>query len=188
MDAAAQYALAYTLTTGAGLRGLLCLAVVSVVAHFGWMHPPQAFAWLGSTTAMVVLVAVAIADFIGDKIPVVDNALHVVHVVVKPAAAVILVGGSVHGHSNAELVTLMAVGAFNALGIHAASAAVRGTSTATTGGIANPFVSLFEDAIAALMLVLAFVAPLVAAALAIVLTIFIVRMAFVAWRSTHAAA
>jgi len=185
MDAAAQYALAYALTTSAGLRGLLTLAVVSVAVHFNWLHAPDAFTWLGSTTVTIVLVAVALVDFVGDKIPVVDHGLHALNLVVKPAAAAILVGGAVHPHSGGELITLMVLGSLNALGVAGASAAIRGTSTATTGGIANPFVSLFEDAVAGVTIVLGFIAPLVAAALALVLTVLVVRMGWGAWRTVR---
>jgi len=187
MDAAAQYALAYALTTSAGLRGLLTLAAVSIAVHFGVLHAPDAFAWLGSTTVTIVLVVVAAADFVGDKIPVVDHLLHAVNLIVKPAAAAILVGGAVHPHSTGELVTLMVLGALNALGIAGASAAIRGTSTAATAGVANPFVSLFEDAVAGVTIVLGFVAPLVAAALALVLSWIVVRLALQAWRSVRPA-
>ena len=121
----------------------------------------------------------------GDKIPVVDHGLHAINLIVKPAAAAILVGGAVHPHSNGELIGLMALGALNALGIAGASAAIRGTSTATTGGMANPFVSLFEDAIAGVTIVLGFIAPFVAAAIAVVLTVLVVRMGLGAWRSVR---
>lgn len=185
MDAAAQYALAYALTTSAGLRGLLTLAVVSVAVHFGWLHAPDAFVWLGSTTVTIVLVAVALVDFVGDKVPVVDHALHAVNLVVKPAAAAILVGGAVHPHSNTELIALMVLGALNALGVAGASAAIRGTSTATTAGMANPFVSLFEDVVAGVTIVLGFIAPFLAAALALVLTVMVMRMGWGAWRAVR---
>jgi hypothetical protein len=185
MDAATQYALAYALTTSAGLRGLLTLAVFSVAVHAGWVHPPDGFAWIGSTGATISLISVAALAFVGDKIPAVDHVLHAVGVIVKPAAAAILVGGALHPHALPQLLGLMFLGALNALGVHAASAAVRGTSTAFTGGVGNPFVSLLEDAISAVLIVLAFVAPFVAAAAAIVLTIFIIALARRAWRAMH---
>ena len=70
----------------------------------------------------------------------------------------------------------MVVGALNALGIHAAVASMRGASTLTTGGIANPAVSLLEDAGAAVSLTIAFLAPFVAAALAIAFTVALVYL------------
>jgi len=51
---------------------------------------------------------------------------------------------------------------------------MRGASTVTTGGIANPAVSLVEDVGAAVALLVAFLAPFLAAALAIAFTILLV--------------
>lgn len=184
MDAAAQYAFAYALTTTAGVRALLALAAVSIAAHIGWMHPPTGFEWLASTTAMWVLIAVAAVEMLADKVPFLDHAVHFVQVAGKPAAGAILVGGSVHAQSHEMLVGLMVVGALNALGIHVAVASLRGASTVTTGGIANPAVSLFEDVGAAVALVIAFLAPFVAAALAIAFTIALVF--FVRWLHARA--
>jgi hypothetical protein len=174
MDPAAQYAFAYALTTTAGVRALLALAAIAVAAHAGWMHPPAGFAWLASVTAMWILIAFAVVEILADKIPFVDHVVHFVQVAGKPAAGAILVGGSVHAQSHEVLVGLMAAGALNALGVHAAVATLRGASTVTTGGIANPAVSLVEDAGAAIALIVAFLAPFVAAALAIAFTVFLV--------------
>lgn len=182
MDATAQYALAYALTTTAGIRGLLTLAVASLAVHFGWIHPPEGFAWIGSDSASLILVAGAFVEFLGDKIPVVDHALHAVQMVAKPVAAAILVGGVVHTKNPAELYALMALGAINALGVHAVTSTTRGASTAMTAGIGNPVLSVIEDVAAVLMLVLAFVAPFLAAGLAILATVLILRTARKVWQ------
>ncbi|HEV3152688.1 MAG TPA: DUF4126 domain-containing protein [Candidatus Baltobacteraceae bacterium] len=182
MDAAAQYALAYALTTSAGLRAVLPLALGSLAAHFGYIHPPHPYEWLGSGGAMVVLVAIAVAEMLADKVPVLDHVLHFVQIVSKPAAAAILVGGSVHPQSHAVLVGLMFVGALNALGVHAVTSTVRIGSTATTAGIANPFISIAEDFAAVATAILAFFAPFLAAALAFAVVLFIVLALRTAYR------
>jgi hypothetical protein len=188
MDTAAQYALAYALTTSAGLRGLLTLAVVSVAIHLGVLHPPAAFAWLGSNAVTLALVAVALVEILGDKVPLIDHLFHALQTIVKPAAAAILVGGIVHTQNSPELYGLMALGALNALGVHAASAAARGASTALTGGVANPVISLAEDSMSVTMIAFAFLAPLFAAILAILLSYFILRAARKIWRHRESAA
>jgi hypothetical protein len=118
-----------------------------------------------------VLGGFAIVEILADKIPLLDHALHVAQIAVKPAAAAVLVGGSLHAQSHEALVTLMILGALNALGVHAAIASVRGASTLATGGIGNPAVSTVEDAGSIGSLILAFAAPLIAAALAICFTV-----------------
>jgi ABC-type sulfate transport system permease component len=54
-------------------------------------------------------------------------------------------------------------------------------STATTGGIANPFLSVFEDGGVIALSLLAFVAPFIAAVLCVVV---VVIMVWVARRAT----
>jgi hypothetical protein len=180
MDASTQYALAYALTTTAGLRGVLALALVAVAAHLGVIHPNGNFGWLASSAVMWILVAVSAVELVADKVPFVDHGLHVLQIVIKPAAAAIIVGGTVHPQSQEMLVFLMIVGALNALGVHAGVMTVRAASTATTGGLASPLVSTAEDAGAIGGGILAFIAPFVVAAIALLVSVAIV----LAWRRT----
>lgn len=173
MDSASQYALAYALTTTAGVRGVLALAAASIAAHVGFLHPPLSLSWLGSATAMWSLIGVAAIDIAADKVPFLDHAMHIIGVTVKPAAGAILVAGTLHPPSQQMLIALMTLGALNTLGIHAAIALARGASTVSTGGIANPAISLGEDGVSICALILAFVAPVVAAFGAICFTIAI---------------
>jgi hypothetical protein len=177
MDAASQYALAYSLTTAAGVRAVLALALVAVATHLGLLHPPSSFSWLASPIAMWILIAVGMAELLGDKIPVLDHAMHVLQIAIKPAAAAIIVGGTVHVQSNEMLIFLMVVGALNALGVHAGVMTVRGASTVTTGGLANPAVSAAEDVGTVCTVILAFVAPVVAAMLAICVAAVLINSA-----------
>lgn len=190
MDAVTQFALAYALTTTAGIRALLPLAAASAAAHAGWIHPPDEFAWLGHSAVMWILIAFAVVEMAADKIPLVDHAMHFVQVAAKPAAAAILIGGTTHPHGNPELIFLMVVGALNALGIHGAVVAARAASTVGTAGLANPLLSTVEDTGSIGAIVLSFVAPVVAAVLALIATVLLVvfaRRAYRRMRVKHAA-
>jgi hypothetical protein len=108
----------------------------------------------------------------------VDNALHLLYFVVRPAAAAILVGGTVHAPNQSDLIALMVVGALNAFVVHGASAAARAASTASTFGMANATMSFGEDIVALGGGALAIALPLVAGALAVaflVVLLFVVR-------------
>ncbi|HEV7178434.1 MAG TPA: DUF4126 domain-containing protein [Candidatus Baltobacteraceae bacterium] len=177
MDAAAQYALAYALTTSAGVRALMPLAALSIAAHAGWIHVPGGFAWLAGAGVMWILIAVAAAEMFADKIPLLDHVLHFVQIAGKPAAAAILVGGAIHTQSHEQLVVLMILGALNALGIHGAIASARAASTVTTGGLANPVLSTVEDTGSIVGLVIAFVMPVLAAILAVVFAVMLIWLA-----------
>ncbi len=171
MDEASQYALAYALTTTAGLRGVLSLALVAVAAHMGVIHTPAQFGWLNAAPVMWILLGVSGLEVVSDKIPFVDHALHLLQIVIKPAAAAVIVGGTVHPQSHDTLVLLMIVGALNALGVHAGVMSVRAASTATTGGLGNPFVSTAEDGVALSGGILAFIIPIAVALVALMLSI-----------------
>lgn len=176
MDAVSQYALAYALTTSAGIRALLPLAAVSVAATNDWIHPSGDFAWLGHAFVMWILVAVAALEIMADKIPLIDHAMHFVQIASKPAAAAILVGGLTHPQSHEQLVFLMVVGALNALGIHAAVMGARAASTAGTAGLANPVLSTVEDTGSIGGIIVAFFSPVIAAVLALAFSVLLVLL------------
>jgi hypothetical protein len=127
-------------------------------------------------------------ELFADKVPLLDHALHFVQIITKPAAAAILVGGTTHPQSHNVLVGLMILGALNALGIHAFTSSVRVATTATTGGIANPVVSLLEDVAAICVTVLGFLTPFIAAALSLAALIIMFRLARGTYRKLHVTA
>jgi uncharacterized membrane protein len=187
MDAATQYALAYALTTTAGLRGFLTLFAASVAAHYHWIHPSAGFTWLGADGTVIVLGIFALLEMAADKVPAVDHALHAVSFAARPLAAAILVGGTVNTSNSAELYGLMAAGALNSLVVHGSSAATRAASSATTFGLANPIISVVEDVLTILGLVLSFVFPILAAILALILVIALIVTAHRIYRRARLA-
>ncbi len=178
MDTSGQFALAYALTTTAGLRGFLTLFAASVAAHYHWIHPSGSFAWLGSDTTTVVLGVFALLEIVADKIPAVDHALHAVSFAVRPLVGAILVGGTIHPDNPGTLYSLMALGALNTLVVHSSSAAARAASTVGTFGAANAPISFGEDATAIGGIILAFLHPYIAAALAAVFVLVLLVLAF----------
>jgi hypothetical protein len=164
----ASFATAYGLSTSIGLRPFMTLAIASIAMHFGYLHVAPAFAFLGSDGAAWLLAALAALEFCGDKIPVVDHALHAFHIGIKPVAAAILVGGALGG-SGGFTDAAMGLAALNALGVHAGVTAARGASSAMTLGIANPFISLTEDVVAFGATLLAIALPFAGAAVALVI-------------------
>jgi hypothetical protein len=161
---------------------------VAVATHFSLLHPPGPFVWLASPVAMWILIVVACAEIAADKVPFLDHALHFAQIAVKPAAAAIIVGGTIHEQSQSMLIFLMVVGALNALGVHAGVASVRGASTLTTAGLANPAISTVEDAGTFGSVVLAFIAPYLTAIVAVCFTIALAifgRAAFLRLRAVR---
>ena len=143
-------ALGISLAASCGLRAFLPLFVAALVARWGGEIVPlgESFAWLQSTPALVALGVAVLLETAADKVPAVDHLLDLVQVPVRTGAEM-LVCAAVMGDVPAWLTALLAVvlGGGAALSVHSTKSAIRLGSTATTGGAANPLLSLLEDGV-----------------------------------------
>jgi uncharacterized membrane protein len=154
-------ALAIALAASAGLRAWLPLLLAGGLARLGVLDLGPSFGFLGSNEALVLFGVATVIELVGDKVPAVDHALDVIGTPLRPAAGALL-AASVLGTVSDPLTALVlgtAVGAPSALVPHAAKSALRTVSTTLTGGLANPVISLLEDAIAVVTFVLAILVP-----------------------------
>ena len=167
------------LAASAGLRTFLPLLLISLAARFGWFgfEPNGAMAWLGSWPALAALSVATVAEFIGDKIPMVDHALSAVGTISRPAAGALAAASAFHlaDPSTAALAGLI-VGAPTAFAFHTAQTGTRVASTATTAGLGNPIVSLVEDILAVVTVLVAFMAPILIPIVAAVVLYAVWRM------------
>jgi hypothetical protein len=151
------------LAASTGLRTFLPLLMLAVAARFELFGIVlrEDMAWLGSTAALVTLTIAAVVEIAGDKIPVVDHALSAAGTVVRPVVATIAAGSVFAGVDPVVAgVAGLVVGAPTALAFGAAQGGTRLASTATTGGLGNPVLSLVEDVLAFFTVVVALLAPL----------------------------
>jgi hypothetical protein len=160
-------ALAIALSATAGIRAWLPLLLAGLLVRVGWLELGPSFAFLASTKALAVFALATVIEVLGDKIPAVDHALDALGTPIKVAAGALLAAAA-FGTVTDPLtsVTLgLAVGAPTALVPHAAKSLFRATSTALTGGLANPVISLLEDVIAIALFALAVLIPIAVAGL-----------------------
>ena len=174
---------AFGLSGAAGLNAWLPLFVSAFLERLGVVDLAGPFDDFSSTAGLVVLGTLTVADFVGDKIPVVDTVLHGVGGVIAPVSGGLLFLGQTGDETSMSTIVSLVLGALVAGSVHAARATVRPASTAMTAGTANPFLSLGEDAASGLLTVLAFVVPV----LAVALLIAIVASLVVMWRRLRAA-
>jgi hypothetical protein len=156
-------ALAIALASVAGLRAWLPLLLAGSLARLGVLDLGPSFQFLASDKALVLFGVATIIELVGDKIPAVDHALDVIGTPLRPAVGVLL-AASVMGTVTDPLTSLVlgtVVGAPSALVPHALKSALRAGSTVATGGLANPALSLAEDAVSIVVFVLAVLVPLV---------------------------
>ncbi|HXY38035.1 MAG TPA: DUF4126 domain-containing protein [Vicinamibacteria bacterium] len=156
-------ALAIALAASAGLRAWLPLLLAGVLARLGVLDLGPSFQFLSSNKALVIFGVATVIEILGDKIPAVDHALDAIGTPLRPAAGALL-ASSVLGTVSDPLTAVVlgtAVGAPSALVPHAAKSALRAASTVTTGGLANPVISLLEDGASLLTFLLAVLVPVV---------------------------
>jgi hypothetical protein len=160
-------ALAIALSATAGLRAWLPLLLAGLLVRAGWLELGPTFAFLASTKALIVFGAATVIEVLGDKIPAVDHALDLLGTPLKVGAGALLAAAA-FGTVTDPLTSItlgLAVGAPTALVPHAAKSLFRVTSTALTGGLANPLISLLEDVITLALFALAVLVPLAVAGL-----------------------
>lgn len=155
-------ALAVALAASAGLRAWLPLLLAGGLARLGVLDLGPSFQFLSSNKALLVFGVATVIEIVGDKVPAVDHALDFIGTPLRPAAGALL-AASVLGTVSDPLTAIVlgtAVGAPSALVPHAAKSALRAASTVATGGLANPLLSLLEDALSIVTFVAAVLVPL----------------------------
>jgi hypothetical protein len=183
MDIALQIATGLGLASCAGLRAFLPLFVAGAAARAGWLELGDAFAWLSSTPALVILGTATVAEILADKIPAVDHALDAAGTVVRPVAGALVLASTLGDASPLAAAVLgLILGAPAAGGLHLLKAKARLLTSATTLGAANPAQSAVEDALSATGCVLCVVLPFLALLLLIVAAVLVLRR----WRRAPA--
>ena len=168
------------LASATGLRTFLPLLMLALAARFELfgVRLIDQMDWLVSWPAIAALATATVAEFAGDKIPAVDHALNAIGYVTRPVAGAVAAGSVFWAvDPAAAAIAGIIVGAPAALAFNAAQTGARVGSTATTGGLGNPVVSLIEDVLAVLTVIVAFLAPVIVPVLLIVLAIVVFRLA-----------
>src|SRR5829696_7765609 len=173
-DVATAVAAAFGLAGAAGLNAWLPAFAAALLARAGVVDLASPFDELTTTPALIVLGVVFVADFVGDKVPAVDSVLHAIGSVVAPASGAVLFAGQTGAETDLPTVAAVILGAVTAGSVHLGRATVRPASTVTTAGAGNPVVSFAEDVGSGLLVVAAFVVPLIALALTIALVVAVV--------------
>jgi hypothetical protein len=169
--------LAVALAACAGLRAWLPLLLAGALSRAGLLQLGDSFKLLGSNAALAVFGLATVIELVGDKVPAVDHALDVFSTFVRPAAGAVL-AASVFGRIADPLQSLalgIAVGAPAALVPHAGKTVVRAASTAFTGGLASPILSLVEDGLTVVLFFVAVLVPVVTAVALIVVGLAVAR-------------
>jgi hypothetical protein len=169
---------AFGLSAAAGLNAWLPLFGAALAQRLDLVDLAQPFDDLSGTGALLVLAVLTIADFVGDKIPAVDSVLHAVGTIIAPVSGAALFTGQTGADTDLPTLAAIVLGGSVAASIHAGRATIRPISTVGTAGMANPLLSLIEDAGSLVLTLAAFLVPV----LALLGVIALVVLILVLWR------
>ena len=151
------------LSASVGFRVFLPLFALSLAAYFNVWQLNDAWQWIGSTTALITLGVATIVEIFAYFIPYVDNLLDTISVPLAALAGTAVMLSTVSDLSPVVTWALAIIaGGGTAAAISGTSSATRITSTATTGGVANPIVSTIETGTSLVMSVVSIFLPLLA--------------------------
>jgi hypothetical protein len=175
MEALIALATGLGLATASGLNAYLPLLTIGIFARMGWIELAAPFDLLTNVFVLLIIAALAVLDFVGDKVPAVDSALHAAGLVIAPIAGAILALASQGEVATINPILVAAAGLIAAGSTHAARASVRPVVTAATAGTGNTVVSAAEDGAALTLSVLAIFVPVLAIILVAVLAVIAFR-------------
>jgi hypothetical protein len=172
------YFTALGLSTAAGLNAYIPLLTVGLLSRYtDLIDLPAPWDGLGDPLVLGIVGVVGLADFIGDKVPIVDHVLHVIGLAVAPVVGGLLALATATTFDIDPGLTV-GLGVAAALATQVGRTAARPVSTATTGGGGNPVVSFAEDGVSGALSVTALVWPVVTAVLAVIVLVVV----FLLWR------
>jgi hypothetical protein len=164
------------LSATCGFRIFVPLLGMSIAHHAGALSFSSGFDWIGSWPATITFGVAMVIEIAGYYIPWVDNLLDTI---ATPAAIVAgtIATASMVGDVSPFLRWSLAIIAGGGIAgiIQGSSVLVRGASTASTAGLANPLVSTGELAASILGTLISIILPTVAVILVVLLLTYLLR-------------
>lgn len=156
----AQAALAAAVAWGAGLRLYAVVLILGLAGRYGGFDLPESLQLLAHPLVIGISGLLALAEFVGDKIPWIDSASDAIQTFIRiPAGAAL--AAAFFGDSGAALQTTAALlGGTFAAGSHVAKAGTRALINTSPEPASNITASFSEEALLGGGLWLAFAHPL----------------------------
>ncbi len=174
METALSIFVGIGLSAACGFRVFVPFLLMSIAALSGHLSLAPGFEWIGTLYALLAFGTATVVEVLAYYVPWLDNLLDALATPLAIVAGTVATA-SIVGDLSPFLkwsLALVAGGGTASL-IQLATVALRGTSTATTGGLGNPVVATGELLGSVITTILAIVLPVVAVIL-VGLTIFFV--------------
>lgn len=165
------------LSAACGFRIFVPLLVMSVASLMGWFEPMKGFEWLAMPSVCIALAVATVCEITAYYIPWVDNALDTISTPAAMIAGTLTTMAVSSGEMSqfASWAAAIIIGGGTAGAVQMGTVAVRGLSTATTGGIANPVVSTGEWVGAFLLSILSLLVPVLVVIVVLMMVVWSVR-------------
>jgi hypothetical protein len=164
------------LSSVAGLRAYLPLALVGIFARLGLFELPAPFDLLGNGLVIAALLALALVESGLDKVPALDTVLDVIQTPIRIVAGAVLFSAALEAGLDVGAIPELAAGGAIAGTVGVLKAVLRPPANATSAGVSAPFLSTFEDVVAVVGGILAVLVPLVPLLLVAFLLFFFYRV------------
>lgn len=164
------------LSAVAGVRIFLPFLVAGVAVKLGVIQVASDFTWISSWPALAVFATAALTEVLAYYIPVIDHALDVLGSPAAIVAGSLLTASMVVGMDEWLRWSLAIIAGGGIAGtLHIGKTLVRGTSTITTAGLANPLLATGEMVGSTVAAVAAIWIPVVVVVLAVILLLLVLR-------------
>ncbi|WP_436496521.1 DUF4126 domain-containing protein [Actinokineospora sp. HUAS TT18] len=171
------------LSAAAGLNAYIPILVVGMLANFtDAVRLPNEFSWLGNGWVLGIVGVLLAAEFVLDKVPVVDSVNDTIQTAIRPASGGIVFSATAAA-AEVDNSTWMSehpwvgwlLGIVTALIVHLMKSTARPVINASTVGLGGPVVSAVEDAGSVSLSFVAIFLP-------ILVIVFLIALAFmVVW-------
>jgi uncharacterized protein DUF4126 len=164
------------LSSVAGVRAYLPLALAGIFARLGLFELPTSFDLLSNWLVIAALLALAFVESGLDKIPSLDTVLDIVQAPIRIVAGALLFSAALQAGLSVEAIPELAAGGGIAGTVAVLKAVLRPPANAASAGVSAPFLSTFEDVVAVVGGILAVLVPLVPLLLVAFLLFFFYRV------------
>lgn len=125
--------------------------------------------FISTQWGMILLLLLLPIELVADKIPQLDHASDLVHAFIRPAAAAFLAMAMTDERGHINPIVAGAIGLAVGFAVHRVKATARPIITRSTSGIGNPMISMVEDVVTGVTVIVAIFYPL---ALLVLLPVF----------------
>ena len=164
------------LAAASGFRVFLPPLLLSGAINIGIVEPSGQLEMLDGWMSFSVLLLAVILEIGSYLIPWLDNVLDLVASPAAVVAGIAMMGSVIGAETSFDPIvqwTIAIVGGGGVSGtVQAGTVATRAVSTGTTGGLANPLISVFEAMMAVVVTLLALLAPLLCLIVVIIGTVY----------------